>query len=68
MRRKFSLETLKVRDHSEDLGIDGRLFNGFYGNKVEGFGLDFIWLRIGTSSGLHGNITLGSLEDREFIY
>jgi hypothetical protein len=47
------LENLKGRDHSEDLGVDGRialtLILGKLGVKVW---TRFIWLRIWTSGGL----------------
>jgi len=35
------LENLKGRDHSEDLGVDGRtIFERYYGNSVARYGLD----------------------------
>jgi hypothetical protein len=44
---------MKGRDHSEDLGVDGRIILewilGKYGGKVW---TGFIWLRIATSDGL----------------
>jgi hypothetical protein len=47
------LETLTGRDHSKDIGIDGRIILewilGKYGGKVW---IGFIWPRIGASSGL----------------
>jgi hypothetical protein len=53
MRTKFWSENLKVRDHSEFLGIDGmvileRILGKYGGNVWNGC----IWLRIGTSDGL----------------
>jgi hypothetical protein len=49
MRTKFWLESLKGRDHSEDLGEDGRIIlklilKTWLGRVWTGF----IWLRIGT--------------------
>jgi hypothetical protein len=47
------LEYLKRRDHSEELGVDGRIILewnlGRYGRRVWN---GCIWLRIGTSGGL----------------
>jgi hypothetical protein len=37
MRTKFWLESLKGRDHSEDLGIDGRI-NRFEGCELDSYG------------------------------
>jgi hypothetical protein len=53
MHTVFWLENLKGRDHSEDLGVDGRIILewilGKYGEKVwDGC----IWIRIGTSGEL----------------
>jgi hypothetical protein len=46
------MESLKGRDHSEDLGVDGRI-NESSGNwKQWGKLIVFIWLRIGTGWGL----------------
>jgi hypothetical protein len=49
----FWLENLKVRNNSEDLGLDGRIIYdcilGKYGGRAW---IGFIQLRIGTSSGI----------------
>jgi hypothetical protein len=46
----FSSEILKVRDHSEDIDVDGRIILEWilvkYGGKVW---TGCVWLRIGTS-------------------
>jgi hypothetical protein len=39
MRTKFWLENLKGRDHSQDLGIDGRILKVSQGNSLGGCGL-----------------------------
>jgi hypothetical protein len=44
---KLWSENLKIRDHLEDLGIDGILEK--MGGKIM---IEFIWLRIGTTGGL----------------
>jgi hypothetical protein len=53
MHTKFWSEDLKGRDHSEDLGVDGKIILEWisekYGGKVW---TGCIWLRIGTSGGL----------------
>jgi len=53
MCKKFWSENLKVRDHSEDLGVDGRIVLERILEKQGGkLWTDFIWLGIGTSGGL----------------
>jgi hypothetical protein len=53
MDTKFWSENLKGRDLLVDLGVDGKIILewilGKWNRKV---GTGFIWLRIGTSSGL----------------
>jgi hypothetical protein len=56
MRNRYSRllsGILKWRDHSEDVGLEGRImlewFLRKYGGKVW---IGHIWLKIGTSSGL----------------
>jgi len=48
MRKTFRLESLKERDHMEDVGVDGRIVLKWiwvkWGGKVW---TGFIWLRIG---------------------
>jgi hypothetical protein len=47
------LESLKGRDHSEDLGIDGRIILNFIlGIQVLRMWIGFVWFRIGSSGGL----------------
>jgi hypothetical protein len=44
---------LKERDHSEDLGVDGRtILEWILRKQAWGVQTGFIWLRIGTSGGL----------------
>jgi len=41
MRTSFLLQNLNGRDHSEDLGVDGKIIlEWIWGNKVGGCGLD----------------------------
>jgi hypothetical protein len=52
MRIKFLLESLKARDHWEDVGVCGRIiFKRILGKYGLGMWIGFIWLRIGTSGG-----------------
>jgi len=49
----FHLENLKERDHSEDLGIDGRtIMKLILGKQCGKLWTRFIWLNIRTSCGL----------------
>jgi hypothetical protein len=52
MNKKFRPEKLTGRDHSKDLGVDGRIILqwnlGKQGGKVW---TEYIWLRTGTSEG-----------------
>jgi len=69
MHRMFWLEYLKGRDHSENLGVDGKVILGWilrkYGRKVW---TGFIWFRIGPVVGCceHGNEPSGSTKGGEF--
>jgi hypothetical protein len=53
MRTKFWLKNQTERDHSDDLGVDGKMIVELilrkYGGKLW---IGCIWLRIGTSGGL----------------
>jgi hypothetical protein len=49
----FWMESLKGRDHSQDLGIDGRkMLKWILGKYGLGVWIGFIWLKIGTGGGL----------------
>jgi len=53
MHTKFSSEKLKRRDHSEELGVDGRIILGWILSKWGGnVCTGCIWLRIETSGKL----------------
>jgi hypothetical protein len=71
LHTKFSSENLNARDHSEDLGIDGKITLGWilqaYGGKLW---TGFIWLRTGTSGGVlceDGNEHSVSIKGGEFV-
>jgi hypothetical protein len=53
MRSGFWLQSLKGREYSKDLGIDGRIILKWVSGK-SGFGENIllIWLRSGTCGGL----------------
>jgi hypothetical protein len=64
MSTKFSLGSLKGRDHSEDLGVDGRIIlKLILGNRVEECVLEQ-----GPEAGSfeYGNENLGFIRGREF--
>jgi hypothetical protein len=48
-RTKFKLRSLREEDHSEELGIDGKITKIILRANVW---IGFIWLRVGTSGGL----------------
>jgi hypothetical protein len=53
MRTKFRPENVKVRDHPEDLGVDGRIILERILTKKDGKVLNgCISFRIGTSGGI----------------
>jgi hypothetical protein len=53
MHRQFRSDNLKGRDHSEDLGVDGRIILELtFKKQVRQLWTGFIWLRTGTSGGL----------------
>jgi hypothetical protein len=69
MRTKFLLESLKGRDNSEGLGIDGRIILKWVLGKLVGE-MDWImWLRIGAGSGSceHGNKLSSSIKGGKFL-
>jgi len=51
MHEKFWSKNLKERDHSEDLGVDGRIILDLIGKLGGKVLTGCIWLRIGTSGG-----------------
>jgi hypothetical protein len=52
MHAKLLLEILKETDHSEDLGVDGRIILECFLEKWGGkLWIGYIWLMIGTSGG-----------------
>jgi hypothetical protein len=64
------LEGLKERDHSEDIGMDGKIILKVYFKEI-GWGLwtSFICLRIGILVGccIHGNAPSGFIKCVEFL-
>jgi hypothetical protein len=49
--RNTYMENLKVRDHSEDLGVDGKVILEGILRKLGGkVWTGYMWLRVGTSS------------------
>jgi hypothetical protein len=53
MRAKVWLESLKGRDHSKDLSVDGQVILKCIFRKLgERVWIGFIWLMIGTGAGL----------------
>jgi hypothetical protein len=67
---KFWLESLKGRDHSEDLGVNERTtLKCILGKYVERVWIEFIWLSTGIGGGSYefGNKYSGSIKDEEFL-
>jgi hypothetical protein len=52
MFTKFWSENPNGRDHSEDLGVDGKVLEWILEKWSRKVCTGFIWLRIGTSGGL----------------
>jgi hypothetical protein len=52
MHIKFWLGSLKGKDNSEDIGIDGRIILKWILNRVGGCGLNSTGSKIGTGGGL----------------
>jgi hypothetical protein len=53
MCKKFWLESLKGRDHSEDLDVDGKIIlKWILGKSGLGMWIGLIWLRIWAGGGL----------------
>jgi hypothetical protein len=53
MYKKFWTGNLTGKEHSEDLGVDGRIILEWILGKEGGYvWTGYIWLRIGTSGGL----------------
>jgi hypothetical protein len=53
MTTTFWLESLEIRDYSENLGVDGSILLKWMLGKQGGIAWPgFIWLRIGTGGGL----------------
>jgi hypothetical protein len=46
------LENLKGRDHSEDIGVNGKMLEWIVGKEGEKLWTGCIWLRIGSIGGL----------------
>jgi hypothetical protein len=64
------VETLKGSDHSEDLGVDGRvILKWILGKYIWRVWIGFVWLRIGTWAGCceHGNEPSVSMKNGEFL-
>jgi hypothetical protein len=67
---KFWSENLKGSDHSEDLGVDGKIILEWILGKLGGkMWTGCIWLRIGTSGGMfgYGNEPSSYMKGGEFL-
>jgi hypothetical protein len=52
MLSKLWSDNLKGRDHSEELGVDGKMIlEWILGQSIEKVWVGFIWLRIGNGGG-----------------
>jgi hypothetical protein len=66
---KILVGNLKGRDHSEDLGVGGKItLEGILGKQWE-IRIGYIWLRIGISGGIceHSNEPSIFMKDGEFV-
>jgi hypothetical protein len=71
MGKKFWLESLKGRDHSEDLGVDGNeILKCISGKQIWRMWIGLIWPRIAKGGGSceHGNGHSDSIQCGEFDY
>jgi hypothetical protein len=67
MRTKCRLESLRGRDHSEDLGVDRIILKWILGNRIGGCGLDSLGLGPMADYCKHGNEPSGSIKGGEFL-
>jgi hypothetical protein len=70
MRTKLWLESLKGREQSENLGVDGKIiFKRIFGKACAVVWIGFIWLITGKVAGSceHGNEPSGSIKDGNIL-